>query len=598
MANLNDSKGDLEQLSGVERYKAQSGGLYGPIADEIAAGGDSFADESVQLLKHHGMYQADDRDVRRERKKQGLDKLYTMMVRTKFPGGILTAEQYLFCDAFATKYGHDDIRATSRQDFQISGIVKANLRPLINDLNRLANISTLGGCGDVVRNTMANPVADIDPAYTNFGTNLIALAQRISDATLPKSKAYYDLWLNDEKVTVNEDGTARFASDLREHTTDTLYGDLYLPRKFKIGIGTDFDNSVDVYTHDIGIIAVTENGKISGYEVLVGGGLGYSHRKRNTYARAGTPFAFVQEDELLPLIKAILAVQRDYGERTIRKQARLKYTIDRMGEADFHSLVSGYAGWSFPAPRGVKPTAQPDYLGWHKQIQKGLNYVGVWVESGRIKDFEGGFQYKAGLRTLIDRFRPSIRVTPHNNIILANIRDEDIEAVQALLDDFGLPTDKRVSKLRRMEMACPALPLCPLALSEAERQMPSLMQGLEEAGYADADVCIRITGCPNGCARSQSAEIGLVGKGPGRYVLHTGGDYNGTRLNELLIPVVMVDDVVPTIAQLLGMWQAQRQEDEQFGDWSHRLGVVQLRKQLGVPEPVEPVDPTKIIGGE
>lgn len=580
MANLIESNGDLEHLSGVETFKNRSGGLYGPIAEDLAAKTDHFSDESVQILKHHGSYQQDNRDIRKARQKEGLDKAYSMMLRTKFPGGDLTAEQFLFCLDMAAKYGQDDFRITSRQDFQFHGVVKTNFRPLIADLNKLAKITSIGGCGDVVRNTMANPVADIDPRYKDYVTDLVKMAHTISDATLPKSKAYYDLWLNDEKAVVQEDGTVQYVKDLREETADDLYGKQYLPRKFKIGIGTDFDNSSDVYTQDVGVIAVTEGGKIAGYEILAGGGLGYSHTKKNTYPRAASPVAFVSEDEVLDIVLAIIKVQRDYGDRSDRKQARLKYTIDHMGLAAFVAKVEEYAGKKFGAPRNVQPTDQPDYLGWHKQIQEGMNYVGVWVENGRVKDFEGSFQFKTGLRAVIERFKPDVRVTAHHNLVLANIKDADVDAVQTMLDEYKLPTDKGITTLRRLEMACPALPLCGLALSEAERYFPSVMDALELAGHGDCDVIIRMTGCPNGCARSSSSEIGLIGKGPGRYVIHTGGCYNGTRMNEILLPVVKEEDVVPTLGGLLSLWKANRAEGERFGDWSQKVGVDALRGML------------------
>lgn len=580
MANLIESQGDLEQLSGTETFKARSGGLYGPIAEDLASPADHFSEESVQILKHHGSYQQDNRDTRKARQKEGLDKEYYMMLRTKFPGGDLTAEQFLFCLDMAAKYGQDDLRVTSRQDFQFHGVIKTNFRPLIADLNKLAKITTVGGCGDVVRNTMANPVADIDPRYKDCGADLIKMAHDIATATLPKSKAYYDLWLNDEKATVMPDGTVQFVENLREEVPDELYGKQYLPRKFKIGVGVDFDNSSDLYTQDVGIMGVTENGRIVGYEILAGGGLGYSHTKANTYARAGSHVAFVSQDEVLDIVLAIVKVQRDYGDRTDRKQARLKYTIDRMGVDAFIQKIYEYAGKTFAPARNVKPWDQPDYLGWHRQIQPGLNYVGVWVENGRVKDFPGSFQFKSGLRAVVDRFKTAVRVTAHHNLVLANIPDADVDAVQAMLDEYMLPTDQGISTVRRLEMACPALPLCGLALSEAERYFPKVMEGLEAAGHGDADVIIRMTGCPNGCARSTSSEIGLVGKGPGRYVIHTGGCYNGTRINEILLPVVKEEDVIPNLAALLDLWKAQRAEGERFGDWSKKVGVDSLREML------------------
>lgn len=580
MANWIDSNGDLEQLSGVETFKARSGGLYGPIAEDLADPKPDFSDESIQILKHHGSYQQDNRDSRKDRKKAGLDKEYSMMLRTKFPGGILTAQQYLLCDELSVKYGQSDIRATSRQDFQFHGVIKGNFRPLIRDLVKLGELTSIGGCGDVVRNTMANPVADIDPSYKACNVDLVALAQTVSDATLPKCPAYYDLWLNDQKATVHPDGTVTYDEHLRETVEDPLYGTQYLPRKFKIGIGTDFDNAVDLYTQDVGIMAVTEAGKIVGYEILAGGGLGFSHTLERTYPRAASHVAFVPFEDVIDIVLAIVKVQRDYGDRTDRKQARLKYTIDTLGIETFQQKIYEYAGRTFPQPRNVKPTAQPDYLGWHKQIQPGLNYVGVWVENGRIKDFPGGYPFKSGLRAVIEKFQPSVRVTPHHNLILANIKDEDVAGVQAMLDEYGLPTDKGISTLRRMEMACPALPLCGLAQAEAERAFPDFMAALEAAGHGDADVSIRMTGCPNGCARSSSSEIGLIGKGPGRYQLLVGGDYNGARLNENLYSVIKIDDAITTIARLLDLWKAQRNDGERFGDWSHRLGAEKLLEML------------------
>lgn len=581
MANLIESNGDFDQLSGLETLKATSGGLYGTIAEDLGSPTDHFQDSNTQLLKHHGTYQQDNRDLRMARKKEGLGKKYTMMVRTKFPGGQISAAQYLICDGLSAKYGQNDMRITSRQDFQFHGVVKGNLRPLIHDLNRLAQICTLGCCGDVVRNTVATPVADIDPAYAACGADLMAMAREISDATLPATKAYFDLWLNDEKAVVNPDGTVTFAKDLRRETEDPLYGKQYLPRKFKVGFCADFDNAIDVYTQDLGFIAATESGKIVGYEVIAGGGLGYSHTLEKTYPRLATPLAFVQADEIMPIVKAVIAVQRDYGDRTDRKQARLKYTIDRMGEEIFREKVYEYAGRTFAPPRRIRPTDQLYYLGWHKQIQSGLNYVGVWVENGRLRDFDGGPRFKSGLRAVAERFQPDMRATPHHNMILANIPDADVAAVQAMLDEYGLPTDKNVSPLRAREMACPALPLCPLALAEAERALPGIMEELEALGHGDAEVSIRMTGCPNGCARSATAEIGIVGSGKDRYVLQTGGDHNGTRLNTLFAADLKPVDLAPAIGRLLDLWKQERAPGEGFGAWSHRVGVESLRERAG-----------------
>jgi sulfite reductase beta subunit-like hemoprotein len=571
-----------KKLTPVEGFKEASHGLHGPIGDELGDPIDHFTEESVQLLKHHGSYQQDDRDTRTARKKEGLGKDYKMMLRTKFPGGRVSREGYLICDELATKYGQDDIRVTSRQDFQFHGVVKNDFRPLIHDLNLLAKISTLGGCGDVVRNTMAAPVADIDQKYAECQDDLLALSQQISDYFMPLTTSYFDLWLNDEKATVNPDGTVTIHTSKPDKAPEEpIYGPTYLPRKFKIGIGTDFDNSVDVYTQDIGIIAHTEGGKIVGYEFLVGGGLGYTHRKPKTYARLATPLTYLENiDDIIPLMETVVKVQRDHGGRADRKHARLKYLIDDWGWEQFRATVFEYAGREYPEPRGITPTDQPDYLGWHKQIQDGLNYVGAWIENGRIRDFADGPKFKTGLRAVAEQFDVDIRCTPHHNIIFANVADAEVDKLQAVLDAHGIPTDKGISTIRRLEMACPALPLCGLAMSEAERAMPGIMEGLEAAGHGDADVLIRISGCPNNCSRPRSAEIGIVGSGADRHVLYVGGCYNGTRFCEPIAEKVPAKDLVAMIAALLDAWKAERNEGERFGDWSHRIGIDGLKPYI------------------
>ncbi|MDZ4859008.1 MAG: NADPH-dependent assimilatory sulfite reductase hemoprotein subunit [Candidatus Hydrogenedentes bacterium] len=579
MSNEPNGNGDGAKLSAVEGIKATSHGLYGNLVKEIGDANPFLGDDSMQLVKHHGSYQQDNRDIRTARKKQGLDWEYKFMIRTKFPGGAISADQYLICDDLCGKYGQDDLRVTSRQDFQFHGVVKSNLRPLIHDLNKLAQISTFGGCGDVVRNTMAAPVADIDQRYSKCSADLIEMSRRVSDYFMPKTKSYYDLWVDDEKVVAHEDGTYEIGK-VSETVEDPIYGQVYLPRKFKIGFAADFDNSIDVYTQDIGVIAVTENGVIVGYELLVGGGLGYTHRKPETYARLGTPLAFVSVDDLIPLMETIVKVQRDYGGRENRRHARLKYLIDDWGWDKFVATVYEYAGKTYPAPRGITPSDQPDYLGWHKQIQPGLNYVGVWVENGRIRDFDGGYKFRSGLRTIIEHFKCDVRLTPHHNVVLANIRDEDVDTVQALLDKHGIPTDKGISRLRRLEMACPALPFCGLALSESERAMPGIIHDIESAGHGDADVIIRMSGCPNNCSRPRSAEIGIVGSGSDRYVIYTGGDYNGTRLNELVAEKLSGADIAAAVSTLLTAWKAERTNGERFGDWSYRIGVGGVKQHL------------------
>ena len=576
-----NTTGKPKKISAVEEFKTRSKGLRGPIAAELGQATPCFTEEAVQLLKHHGTYQQDDRDTRTERKKAGLDKDYSLMVRTKFPGGHLTAEQYLLCDDMSGKYGQNDIRVTSRQCFQFHGVVKKHLRPLLHDLNQYAHITSLGACGDVVRNVMACPVADIDPRFAGAGTALAALARRISDHFLPKTKGYFDLWINDEKVNVNDDGTVVYPEEgVREGEEDPIYGTTYLPRKFKIAIAPDFDNSVDVYTNDIAIIAITDNGHVTGYEIAAGGGLGFTHRKEATYPRLATPLALVDQEEVLDIVEAIVKVQRDHGDRTNRRHARMKYLVDDMGIEAFRAKVFEYAGREFRQPKNVAPTAQPSYLGWTQQRQPGLNYVGLWVENGRIRDFPGSFQFKSGLRAIVERFEPHLRLTPHHNVILANIRDEDVRAVQEMLEHYLIPTDKGISMLRRMEMACPALPTCGLALSEAERFLPEVVKNLEEDGHGDADIVLRMSGCPNNCSRPRSAELGVIGCGSGIYHVYTGGGYNGDRLCDLLFEKVPAADLAALLSKLLTAWKRHRDQDERFGDWSARVGITQLKQMV------------------
>lgn len=572
-----DKKDEPEKKkAAVEGMKENSLGLYGSIPTDLGSDADYFSEESVQLLKHHGTYQQYDRDTRRARRREGLGKEFIMMARTKFPGGSLTAEQYLICDDLSAKFGQNNLRCTSRQCFQFHGVLKGNLHELIHSLNTVAKITTVGACGDVVRNTMSSPVADLDPKYADLGVDLQALAKKVSDHFFPASNAYTDIWIDDQKATIHSNGTITYTDLPTEAVEEPIYGKAFLPRKFKIGFGTDFDNSIDVFSNDVGVIAVTENGKCVGFEIAAGGGLGYSHgRSGKTYARAATPIAFVQEDELIPLLETLVKVQRDLGDRSDRKHARLKYTIDDMGLENFKKKVAEYAGRSYPEPKGIETTNLADYLGWHKQ-SNGQNYVGVWIESGRIQDVEGGWQFRSGLRAVIEKYKPLIRLTPSSNLVLANISNEDKEGVQALLDEFGIPTDNVIA-IRRKELACPALPTCGLATSEAERALSPLMAELESLGHGDADVVIRLSGCPNGCPRPVAAEVGIVGKGTNQYCLHIGANL-GSRLNEKMYESVSADQLAPVLGVLFDAWKNERTENEPFGEWSYKKGMDALRE--------------------
>ncbi|NIA16271.1 MAG: NADPH-dependent assimilatory sulfite reductase hemoprotein subunit [Nitrospiraceae bacterium] len=569
------------ERSELERIKEGSAGLLHPIDDDLGHSSPCFSNEGTQLLKHHGVYQQTDRDSLAERRRNEEEPLYRFMVRIKLPGGRLSAESYLACDELADRYGQGDLRVTSRQGLQLHGMTKSSLRPVIHDLNKVAHVSTWGAAGDVARNTLAPPVAGIDQRFGGAGREMAELAGQISDRFLPHSNAYFDLWVDDSKVaSISSDGQVSYEALQSSTVPEPLYGGAYLPRKFKVAICTDFDNSVDALINDVGLIAVIVAGGVSGYEVVVGGGLGFSGNDPSTYARLASPFAFVSADQVIPLLEAILIVFRDHGDRCDRNHARLKYLIDKWGIDDFRSAVQERVGFTLQRSGGVTPNTQPHYLGWAQQVQPGLNYLGIWLENGRIKDFDDGRRYKSGLRAVVERFEPEVRLTPQHNLILSGIGDEDVGSVNNLLKEFGIPSADDVAPIRRHEMACPSFPLCGRAMAEAERVMPSIMGSLERSSFADEEVVIRISGCRNGCSRPRTAEIGILGKRRRGYLLYTGGDAAGTRLNELLLEDVGEEELGAVLLRLLDLWTTDRCEGERFGTWSRRIGVTALKDRL------------------
>ena len=561
MANLIESQGDLEQLSGVETFKARSGGLYGPIGDELGQPTDHFSEESVQLLKHHGSYQQDNRDTRKARQKQGLDKEYTMMLRTKFPGGDLTAEQFLFCLDMAAKYGQDDFRVTSRQDFQFHGVIKKNFRPLIADLNKLAKITSVGGCGDVVRNVACCPAPFHDP----IRTQIQAITREISDHLLPRTQAYYELWIDGEQVALE-------APPQEEH--EPIYGKTYLPRKFKIAVAYPGDNCVDVYTQDIGLVAIAHHDRLIGFNVIVGGGMGMNHTKADTFPRLGDLLGFVTPEQVLVVVEAIVTVQRDYGNRSDRKHARMKYLLHEWGVDRFRDAVEARLGWAVQAPAPMLPLENQLHHGWHAQGDERW-FLGLSVENGRIKD-EGDLRLRAGLRAVVERFRPGVRLTANQDILLTDIAAADIAAVNELLASHGIPLPAALSVVQRNSLACVALPTCALALAEAERALPEVIDGLEvelvRLELAAEPFTVRMTGCPNGCARPYVADLAFVGRSTDRYVIFVGGASNGTRLNQPYKDLVEREHLVDEVRPLLEAFRDTRLPGERFGDFCHRVG--------------------------
>ena len=549
---------DTPKQSHVEDLKTEHG-LGGLLFDEMTnLGQDNVSEDAYQLLKFHGSYQQDDRDARQARKKQGLGRAWSFMLRTKFPGGRLSAEQYLACDRLADTYANGTLRITTRQDFQFHGVLKGSMKPFIRALNQEL-MTTYGGCGDVARNFMACPVADLLPDY-DF--DFQALAKKISDLFMPESTAYYELWLDGEKFLVDGERV-----QVQPNHAEPFYGQQYMPRKHKMSIGLPNDNCVDIFTHDLSLETVLDGNRVRGFNVLAGGGLGSTHGKAETFPRLADRIGFVTPEQAVGAVEAASAVYRDYGDRTNRKHARLKYVLEERGVEWFRSEIAARLGYEL-APAAVVPTYEVhDHLGWQQQ-RDGRWLVGVWIEHGRVKNENGTRQ---GLRTIIEQFQPEVRLTAQQNIVLANIAEAEKAAVQALLAQFGLRTGGgELSELRRYAMACPALPTCGLAVAESERYMPELIGELEARGFGNERVWIRMSGCYNACSRPPTAEIGLVGRSLGLYNLYVGGSFAGTRLARLYKPDVRAHALPDLLADMLSQWRREREPGEEFGDWAAR----------------------------
>jgi sulfite reductase beta subunit-like hemoprotein len=545
-----------QRLSKVEELKVANQGLGGILFEEIPdQTSERISEDAYQLLKFHGSYQQDDRDQRQERKKQQRDRAWQFMVRTKNPGGRMTAEQYLLADELAGAFGNQTLRITTRQGLQFHGIGKANLKTLIRALNERW-ISTYGACGDVARNTLTCPVADLLPGH---GFDFQALAQQVSDRFLPESTVYYELWLDGEKILA--DGTRVKVQPNRQ---ESFYGPSYLPRKHKIGIGLPHDNCIDLFTHDLALEAVIgADHRLLGFNLVAGGGLGSTHGKAETFPRLGDRIGFLPPEQALATLEAATAIYRDYGDRSNRKHARLKYILEECGVDWFRDELAQRLG-AVLAPVAAVPTyGVNDHLGWQQQAD-GNWLVGIWIENGRIKDTA-----REGLRAIVATFQPEIRLTPQQNIILAKIRSADRAQVETMLANYGLLTgDAALSVLRRYAMACPALPTCGLAVAEAERFLPDVIGELERRGYGNERVWVRMSGCPNSCSRPPTAEIGIIGRSQGLYNIYVGGSFAGTRLAQLYRADVRADVLVDVLADALDQWRRGRDPGDDFGDWA------------------------------
>ncbi len=546
---------DVERpLSANERIKGASRLLRGTIAEglgHVETG--ALADDDTQLTKFHGFYQQDDRDLRAERGKQRMEKAFSFMVRMRVPAGILTPKQWLKVEKLAVERANHTIRLTTRETVQFHGILKGNLKPLMQGLHDDL-MDTIAACGDVNRNV----IATADPWRRDLHREVSELARTISEHLLPRTRAWHEIWLDEEKV---EGG---------EVEDEPILGRTYLPRKFKIAVALPPHNDVDVFAHDLGFIAIVHRGRIVGYNVVVGGGMGMTHGEPETYPRTGDVIGFCAPGDAVAVAEAVVTVQRDYGDRSNRKHARLKYTIDGMGLERFVALVRERLPARLEDARGFAFTSTGDRLGW-AQEEDGTAHYTLFVENGRIRG-----RMMAGLHAIAELGVGRFIMTANQNLILADIPPGSFYAVAGLLREYGL--DQPVSGLRRNAMACVALPTCGLALAESERYLPDLVGRLEDAldrfGLREDEITIRMTGCPNGCARPYVSEIGLVGRTPGVYNLYLGGAHEGTRLNKLHRRDVDGDGIVAALTPLFEAFATGRERGERFGDYVIRAGVV------------------------
>ncbi len=554
-----------KKLSKVEIYKQESQGLAANLKEQYEGKSSHFDDRGYQLMKFHGSYQQDDRDLRAERRKTKMDKAWIFMLRVKIPGGKVSPDQYLAFDQMADEMCNQTIRITSRQGIQFHGIGKDGLRKMIRAIDAI-RMTTQGACGDINRNVMCCPICDLD---TYSGLKMQQLGDEIAHHFRPHSTAFYEIFC-DGKI---------MGSPMNPCRDEPVYGADYLPRKFKMGIAVPEDNCVDLYTQDLGIEVVHENGTLIGYDLIVGGGLGFHHGVEATYPRVGSRLVRVEPTRIMQAIESIVQIQKEYGDRTNRKHARLKYTIDDRGVDWFKDELDKRMGMAL-SPAGSMPEySNKDHLGWH-ECMDGKLYVGLHIANGRILDDPDGSKMKTGLREIIARFKMQVRLTARQNIILAGINAGDQNEVQSMLEEHGLRTDADTPRLNRLAMACPALPTCGLALAESERYIPKLLTELGRMGLGAKDIEIRITGCPNCCVRSPMAEIGIIGRGPCRYAVYLGGNQENTRLGFLFSEKILEQDIPTLIGNLALEWENQKQNGQSFGDWAMKRGPESLRSLL------------------
>jgi sulfite reductase (NADPH) hemoprotein beta-component len=548
--------------SAVEKIKKASKGLRGSIKESLTdAITGQIREPDQQVIKFHGMYQQDDRDQREERATKKLEQLYSYMIRLRLPGGVLTAKEWIATHHIAGTHATGVIKITTRQTIQLHGIVKSHIKPTIQAFNAAA-LDSIATCGDINRNVTCNAL----PAHSTLHKEIHAYANKISKLLMPKTKAYYEIWLDEELVAEKYD------------ETDALYQDRYLPRKFKIGIAIPPHNDVDVLTNDIGLIAIIEKNKLKGFNIAIGGGLSFTHGNEATYPRLATVIGFVDtEEKVLQSIYEIVTVQRDFGNRSDRKQARLKYTVDNLGIEKFKAEVEARTGFALQPAAPYTFTQRKDDMGWH-QSADGLWHYTVFVECGRITN-DANAATKTALYEIAQLNICTFRFTCNQNVIIADVKEKNKNKVEALLQQFNVQQfTEQSSAMRLSSLACVAFNTCPLALAEAQRYIPTLITKIEpllqKHGLLQDDIILRVTGCPNGCGRSTAAEIGLVGTAYGLYNLHIGGDRLGLRLNKKYKENVDEVAILQTLDDLFATYTTQRKKAETFGDFCNRAVLV------------------------
>lgn len=552
------------KLSDNERLKSESNFLRGTITEDLKdriTGG--FTADNFHLIRLHGMYQQDDRDIRAERQKQKLEPLHNVMLRARLPGGIITTKQWLAIDKFAeetTSYG--SIRLTTRQTFQFHGVLKPNIKPMHQMLNSVG-IDAIATAGDVNRNVLCTP----NPIESIVHQEAYEWAKKISEHLLPKTRAYAEIWLDEEKV------------ETTEHD-EPILGKSYLPRKFKTTVVVPPQNDIDVHANDLNFVAISEKGQLIGFNVLVGGGLAMTHGDKATYPRKADDFGFIAVEHTLAIAEAVVTTQRDWGNRVNRKNAKTKYTLDRVGIDVFKAEVEKRSGVIFGESRPYEFTDRGDRIGWVKGIDNKYHLT-VFIENGRILDFSNNKgankQLKTGLKKIAEIHQGDFRLTANQNLIIAGVAEQDKAEIEKIARESGL-IDDGISNQRKNSMACVSFPTCPLAMAEAERYLPSLVDDVEvilaKNGLVDESIILRVTGCPNGCGRAMLAEIGLVGKGPGKYNMYLGSNLGGTRIPKLYKENLSEQDILSEIDSLSARWAAERNQGEAFGDFSIRAGIV------------------------